>query len=129
MLVTPDDLSKDLVPTGEELAVSPQDTSQSVERARRLEVTGGTEAAFFKMWVVFERILRAQAIRIGIPIERLAPLFLGHLYSDGELSIPEYDTAKQLLKIRNQVVHGIRVADLQDQYARLGELVRKLQAE
>lgn len=130
VLVTADDVLNHLTAMGSDPRTSPEELSKSIERAKRLKELGDTEAAFFALWVVFERMMRAQVVRIGLPIERLAPsILIRQLYSQGELSIPSFDLAMNLMQVRNRVAHGLEVLDIENDYLNLKALIEGLLSE
>ncbi len=64
---------------------------------------------------------------ITLPIERFpTPSLINHLYSQGELSIEQFDNAKSLLNVRNHLVHGFQTAELSEAVRQLQELVNEL---
>jgi hypothetical protein len=97
------------------------------EQGERLLTLGEVEGAFSSLWGALEALLRNQAERLSIPIERFPTLSLiKHLYSQGELSIEQYDTAMALFSVRNQFVHGYQTPGLPDATQQLAELVHEL---
>ncbi|MBX3000618.1 MAG: hypothetical protein KF893_19010 [Caldilineaceae bacterium] len=88
---------------------------------------GEMEGAFFISWRVLEALLRRQAQQVLIPIERLSALSLiNHLYSQGELSMAQFDKARSLLALRNRLVYGYQAPDLREPTTELHELVNEL---
>lgn len=97
------------------------------EQGERLLHLGEVEGAFSSLWAALEALLRNQAQQLSIPIERFPTLSLiKHLYSQGELSIEQYDTTMALFSVRNQFVHGYQTPGLPDATKQLAELVREL---
>lgn len=86
------------------------------------------ESAFLVLWIILEVLLRKQAEKVSIPIERFSPISLiKHLYSQGEISIEQYNLAMNLSKIRNQLVHGFQTLELnQENLSQLMQLVDQL---
>jgi hypothetical protein len=97
------------------------------EQGERLLHLGEVEGAFSSLWAALEALLRNQAQQLSIPIERFPTLSLiKHLYSQGELSIEQYDTTMALFSVRNQFVHGYQTPGLPDATKQLAKLVREL---
>lgn len=100
---------------------------QRQKQAERLLSLGEAEGAFLSLWGIIEAALRRQAKKVSIPIERFPTLSLiNHLYSQGELSIDQFDKAKVLQAIRNSVVHGYQIPNLDDPTKQLQELVNEI---
>ncbi len=96
-------------------------------QAERLLSLGEAEGAFFSLWGILEAALRWRAEKAAIPIERFPTLSLiNHLYSQGELSIEQFDKVKALRKIRNRLAHGYQTPDLDELGRELEELVKEL---
>lgn len=127
-----------LLVTGEDVSLSEQEEDdnglltweQMIQRqaqAERLLSLGESEGAFISLWGILEAALRQQAIKALIPIERFPTLSLiNHLYSQGELSIEQFDKAKVLQAIRNRFVHGYQTPNLDEPAKQLQELVKEL---
>jgi REase_AHJR-like len=97
------------------------------EQGERLLTLGEVEGAFSSLWGALEALLRNQAEKLSIPIERFPTLSLiKHLYSQGELSIEQYDTTMALFSVRNQFVHGYQTPGLADATRQLADLVHEL---
>ena len=97
------------------------------EIADRLISSGENEAAFLSLWSIFEALMRKQAQQVSLPIERFPTLgLIDHLYSQGELSIPQFDMAKLLLNARNQLVHGFQMVEVEVSVKQLQQLVTEL---
>ena len=74
--------------------------------------------------------MRRRSMDLLIPIERLTPLaMINHLYSQGELSREQFHAAKELVSIRNRVVHGYRDSQQDVGANKLLLLVRELANE
>jgi len=127
LLVTGDD-----VPLGEQ--EKDDDNLLSWEQMRKHQIQaehllsiGETEGAFLSLWRILEAALRRQAKRVSIPIERFPTLSLiNHLYSQGELSIEQFDKAKSLQAIRNRIIHGYQTSSIIESTKQLQELVNEL---
>ncbi len=101
---------------------------QRQNKAETLLSLGEIEGAFVSLWGVLEAALRWQAKKATIPIERFpTSSLINHLYSQGELSIAQFDQAKMLQEVRNRFVHGYQTDNLAEntrqQQALVGELL------
>ncbi len=94
----------------------------------KLIVLGDQESAFLVLWIILEVLLRKQAEEESIPIERFNSVSLiKHIYSQGEISIEQYNLAMNLSKIRNQLIHGFQTLELnQEKLSQLIQLVDQL---
>jgi hypothetical protein len=125
LLVTGDDVLP--VSQDDEGVLSWEQIHHQQKSAERLFALGEMEGAFFISWRVLEALLRRQAQQVLIPIERLSALSLiNHLYSQGELSIAQFDKARSLHTLRNRLVHGYQAPDLREPTRELHELVNEL---
>jgi hypothetical protein len=125
LLVTGDDLFP--VGSDDDGVLSWEQILHRQKSAERLFSFGEMEGAFFIFWRVLEALLRRQAQQVLIPIERLSALSLSnHLYSQGELSMSQFDRAKSLHTLRNRLVHGYQAPDLREPTQELHELVNEL---
>lgn len=125
LLVTGDDV----FPVGQDddRVLSWEQIRHRQKSAEQLLSFGEMEGAFFVSWRVLEALLRRQAQQILIPMERLSALSLiNHLYSQGELSMSQFDRAKSLHALRNRLVHGYQAPDLREPTQELHELVNEL---
>ena len=130
LLVTSEDISDNDLLVDEHDRDTWNEIANRIEHARALLVQGDPEAAYMLTWIAFERMLRLQATRINLPIERLSPsIVIRQLYSVGELTIEQFDTALACQDVRNRVVHGLPSADLPAAFDRLAILVRELHAD
>ncbi len=130
LLVTAQDIPDDELPLVEEERVSWDDLACEIDRARRFAETGEKTAAYLAFWIAFERLLRFQARRIALPVDRLSPaIVLRQLYSQGELAVEQLDAALLCQRTRNRVVHGFSSPDLEAHLDLLADLVRELLAE
>ena len=106
------------------------DVSRQLGDARKLSDLGEHEAAYLKLWIAFERMMRSQARRVGLPVDRLAPsILIRQLYSQGELSMSQFDDALSCQTVRNRIVHGFQAADLNEAVTRLNSVVREVLAQ
>jgi len=84
------------------------------------------EMAFLSLWTITEALMRKRAEQTRIPIERFPPMALiKHLYSQGELSIEQFDSVLSLLPIRNRVAHGYQTPELNRSVVKLQKLVNE----
>ena len=96
-------------------------------QGERLISSGENEGAFLSLWGTLEALLRRQAEEVSIPIERFPPVSLiKHMYSQGELSIEEYDRAMLLLSVRNRLIHGFEAPEVNESVSELLALVNEL---
>jgi hypothetical protein len=126
LLVTgEDEVPGEPTPEGELLA-----WEQIVNRktqAERLLSMGAVEGAFLSLWGVIEAALRRRAKEVAIPIDLLpTPSLINHLYSQGELSIEQFDEVKALQGIRNRLVHGYQTPDIAEPAEQLQQLAGEL---
>ena len=100
------------------------------EQSEQLVTMGEIEAAFLSLWAITEALMRKQAEQALIPIERFPLIALiKHLYSQGELSIEQYDKVMALVETRNRLVHGFQTTGLETAVVELQELVDDLLKE
>ena len=130
VLVTSQDVPSLDLPGEDEDQFSWENVAHRVEDADRLSDLGEKEAAYLILWISFERMMRFQARRVALPVDRLAPsILIRQLYSQGELSMAQFDAALACEAVRNRTVHGFQASDLSVAVTRLGTLVRELQEE
>ncbi|GAK49332.1 hypothetical protein U14_00554 [Candidatus Moduliflexus flocculans] len=120
-----------LLVTGEDSAIgnllSWEQIFRKKEHVERLIASGEKEAAFLPLWTIFEALMRKQAERASIPIERFpTSSLIKHLYSQGELSIAQFDQAIALLNVRNRIVHGFEIIEVEESFKQLKQLVDEL---
>lgn len=127
LLVTGEDVSPDdQLKNGDGLLTWEQMRQRQAQAAKLLSL-GESEGAFWSLWGVLEAALRQQAKKTHIPIERLpTPSLINHLYSQGELSIEQFDKARELQTVRNGIAHGYQTPDLANSTKQLQELVNEL---
>jgi hypothetical protein len=88
---------------------------------------GEDEGAFLLLWVIIEAVLRRRAEEVSIPIERSPTVSpIKHMYSQGELSIQEYDRAMLLKSLRNRFIHGFQTPEINESVSELLALVNEL---
>jgi hypothetical protein len=127
VLVTGQDVLASGLPSEDEDQISWDDVTDRVVDAQRLSDLGETNAAYLILWIAFEQMMRFQARRLALPVDRLAPsILIRQLYSQGELTIAQYETALSCEEVRNRIVHGFRASDLDGAITRLRMVVREL---
>jgi REase_AHJR-like len=100
---------------------------QRQAQSQRFLVTGEVEVAFFYSWGVLEAAMRQAAKNAAIPIENLpANSLINHLYSQGELSIEQFDQANTIQKTHDRLEHGYQTPNLMEQTNQLQKLVDEL---
>lgn len=98
-----------------------------IRQSERLISLGENEGAFLSLWGILEALLRRRAEEVTIPIERFPTVSLiKHMYSQGELSIEEYDRAMLLLSVRNRFIHGFEAPEVNESVSELLALVNEL---
>jgi REase_AHJR-like len=96
-------------------------------RGEHLISLGENEGAFLSLWGTLEALLRRRAEEVTIPIERFPTVSLiKHMYSQGELSMEEYDRAMLLLSVRNRLIHGFQTPEVNESVSELLALVNEL---
>lgn len=126
VLITAKDLLTGLPDAGEE-QFSWNDVDARIDRAQHLNKQGEYEAAYLILWIGLECALRFQARGTSLPVDRLEPgVTIRRLYSQGELSIPQFDTALTCQAIRNRIVHGFPSMDTKNAVTRLAALLREV---
>jgi hypothetical protein len=126
ILVTSDDLNPGSFPAKSPLLSWEQLRERWISAARLVE-TGPGEAALLSLWALFEGLLRLQARRISLPVERFPTQgLIKHMYSYGELSMQQYDCVMDLLALRNDVAHGFAADGIASAAARLQNIIHEL---
>jgi len=126
ILATSDDLNPGSFPAKVPLLSWEQLRERSRSAAQLLE-SGPSEAALLLLWSVFEGMVRLQARRISLPVERYPTLgLLKHMYSHGELSMQQYDRVMEMLDLRNAVAHGLAVEGVESAAAQMLDIVHEL---
>ena len=107
-----------------------QDVQLRASSAMALIENGAAEAAFLMLWAALEALLRRHAEQVGLSLERQSSQSLiKQLYSQGEISIPQYELAMDVLKLRNQLAHGYLVASIEPAARQLHGLLTELLTE
>lgn len=104
-----------------------EEIQKRMQSADRLGSMGEHEAAYLALWIAFEQTIRKLSIEADLPLERFAPaIMISQLYSEGVLSMAQFDSARSRLKVRNLVVHGFRKSDLCNEFQMLRGLLAEL---
>ncbi len=126
LLVTGEDISLGNT-KGNDQIMTWEQMLQRQEQAERFLVSGEAEVAFFYLWGVLEAAMRQAAKNAAIPVENLpASSLINHLYSQGELSIEQFDQANVIQEIHNAVAHGYQTPNLVAPTQQLQKLVNEL---
>jgi len=128
LLVTGDDISlNETEQKSEKLLLSWEQILTRKEKGEKLLSLGEAEGAFLTFWGIFEAMMRKKAEQVSIPIERFPTLSLiKHLYSQGEISIEQFDKSLELMNVRNQFVHGFQSQNLDNAVVEIKNLVSEL---
>jgi hypothetical protein len=101
-----------------------------LKRADELAAAGSLEAAFLVLWLTAEGLMRLQAKRAGLPLERMpTSALVRELYSAGELAREDYETTLRLMETRNGVVHGFSTPVSAQKVSELKSIVEHLFTE
>jgi hypothetical protein len=126
VLVTERDVADFVLPDDPD-GPSWEEIEKGMQNADKLRSMSEHEAAYLLLWISFEQTIRKLSIQAGLPLERLAPaIMIRQLYSEGVLSMAQFDTARSCLETRNLVVHGFRKGHLSDDYQRLRGVLAEL---
>jgi REase_AHJR-like len=126
LLVTGEDVSSEETKGNDNLLTWEQ-MLQRQKHGQRCLVAGEVEIAFFLLWGALEAAMRQQAKNMVIPIEHLPPnSLINHLYSQGELSMEQFDQAIAIQSVRNHILHGYQTPNLAEPATQLAELVDNL---
>lgn len=130
-MVTGQDVDAAALPGQADESFSWEVVAQALDEAAAARDPRTRTLAFIELWVAFERMLRFQARQIALPVDRLVSprTIIDQLYSHGEIRLGEYDVARALVAVRNQVFHGLEASDLAGDLERLAALVRGLREE
>lgn len=100
---------------------------QRQEQAQRFLAIGEVEVAFWYLWGILEAAMRRQARQVAIPIERFpANSLINHLYSQGELSMEQFDQVRVIQTIRDRLTHGYQLPNLEEPTKQLQVVVNEL---
>jgi hypothetical protein len=102
-----------------------------VKKADELQAAGSLSAGFLVLWAVVEGLMRLEAQRAGLPLERVIPTsaLLRELYSAGEVAGEDYETLLRLMETRNGLVHGFSTPVSSQQLSELRTIVEHLFGE
>jgi hypothetical protein len=104
-----------------------EEIQKGILKADKLRSMSEHQAAYLLLWIAFEQTIRKLSIDAGLPLERLAPaIMIRQLYSEGVLSMAQFDAARSCLETRTRVVHGFRRGDLSHEYDRLRGVLAEL---
>jgi hypothetical protein len=88
------------------------------------------EAAFLLLWSALEGVLRLIGHNANPPLESLpSSTLFRELYSAGEISRESFESAMQLLQVRNRLAHGFQVGIDGARVEQLSGLVERLLGE
>lgn len=101
------------------------------ERLREIDrvhnVIGNPTLVLPALWVVYIAALQSVCLKEDIHLGEVTDLSLiNRAYSEGVLSVDEYEQARLFLNLRNEVVHSVTSAMSGAQYARLREMLDDL---
>jgi hypothetical protein len=130
ILVTLDDVDSSTIPTTTAELPTWEQLMDKIGQVELMVNNRVLEPALLYLWSIFEAALRKRAIQQNIPIERLPPhVLLNHMYSQGEVSVYQLDTFRELLKKRDRIVHGANEPTELNVAAELLEAVKALVTE
>jgi hypothetical protein len=126
LLITGEDISSDDPQDDSEL-LNWEQMLQRQKQAQKFLAIGEVEVAFWYLWGVLEAAMRRQAMQVTIPIERFpANSLINHLYSQGELSMEQFDQVRVIQTIRDRLAHGYQLPNLGEPTKQLQGLVNEL---
>ncbi len=127
LLVTGDDVSPNEPEQKSEKLLSWRQILSRKAKGENLFRLGEYEGAFLSFWGILEAMMRKRAEQASLPIERFpTSALMKHLYSQGELSVEQFDTLMKLLKTRNEFVHGFQARPLKGAAKELEKTVNEL---
>jgi REase_AHJR-like len=108
LLITLDDTSESILPSGEKDLPSWEELKSRLSNLDLLIQDSLFEPSLLFLSSILEAVLRKRAIDQNIPIWRLPEKnLLNHLFSNGEISMSDFDIFKICLDLRNKVAHGL----------------------
>lgn len=126
LLITGEDVSLGNTKGNDQLMTWEQ-ILQRQEQAQRFLISGEVEVAFFYSWGVLEAAMRQAAKSAAIPVENLpASSLINHLYSQGEISMKQFDQAQVIQEVHNGIAHGYQTPNLLEPTKQLQKLVNEL---
>ncbi|MHA1226581.1 MAG: DUF4145 domain-containing protein [Candidatus Hodarchaeales archaeon] len=130
VLVTGDDVRGETEKISQESVFSWGQIISEKEKAVRYLKLNEYEISFFIFWRILDAMMRNYANEEYIPIDRLPTYSLiNHLYSQGELSIEEFDKLNRMRKFRNQLAHGLQTEIKKRDVEELQQLINDLLKE
>ena len=131
LLVTGQDVDEGTLPGQAEESFSWDDALKRATRpkGRRCRVPQSWHS--FDCGSQLERMMRFRSRQIALPVDRLVSpaIMIGPLYSHGELSAHQFKVAADLVKVRNQVIHGLDVPNLVEHLESLAQSVREIRED
>lgn len=93
--------------SAEKTPIPTTEIAERISRANQIANNGSPDAGFLLLWSSIEAILRNLAAHAHLPVEN-APtsVLLRELYSAGEISREQFDSAMVMLSLRNSAAHG-----------------------
>ncbi|MBD2177363.1 hypothetical protein H6F42_10615 [Pseudanabaena sp. FACHB-1998] len=126
LLITGEDVSSE-DPKNDSESLTWKQMLQRQEQAQKFLEIGEVEVAFLSLWRVLEAAMRRQAMQVTIPIERFpANSLINHLYSQGELSMEQFDQVRVIQTVRDRLIHGYQMSNLEEPTKQLQVLVNEL---
>lgn len=126
LLITGEDIASEYLQDDSELLTWEQ-MLQRQEQAQRFLAISEVEVAFLYLWGILEAAMRRQARQVSIPIERFpANSLINHLYSQGELSMEQFDQVRGIQTIRDRLIHGYQLPNLREPTKQLQVIVHEL---
>lgn len=102
-----------------------KDRLETLDRAA--EMPELAELVLPQLWTVYMSALRLFALQDGLEVDNYSDLsLLNQAYSTGILSFDDYESAKRLMYIRNQIVHSLDVLKTPWNWKQLREMVDSL---
>jgi len=128
LLVTGDDVSPNEPKyKSREILLSWEQISARKKKGEKLLSLGEIEGAFLTFWGTLEAVMRKQAEQASLPIAYFpTSSLINHLYSQGELSVGQFDNIMELFNVRNQLAHGFQSQNLDEAVTELQNLLLKL---
>jgi hypothetical protein len=128
-LVMLDESGSEPLPT-EKTPLPVSDVAERITRALDLAAKGSPDASFLLLWSSVEALLRNLAERSHLPVERATTsVLLRELYSAGEISRDQFESAMRMLLLRNTAAHGFVSRVGTTEAAELHVLAEKLLSE
>ena len=107
--------------------LTPAQIKQRLTRVDLLIDLGETEGAYLSLWSTLEAMLRRRAEDVKLPVERMATAALiDYFYSEGELSIPQYDLLRELKPVRDALAHGFATHQVDEALPKLRRMVDEM---